>query len=222
MRYELATNEQLWTILRTDIDCPLPLMEGAFYEALDRGLIRQFIKSVLRKRMIKAETKQKLHVHYEDLLQIGYEAAVKALKEYEPSKGTFTNLLFIKIHQAYGMLLKTLKAQKRDGDETSYQELMNDDTRTYENLLYCRKMSVEKTVIQKLELEEKLSRCKPIQRETFERFMLGYTLTEIAEQMDTKKSTAGRRLEEALIKMAGYKINLQKLGLFERPKTKGA
>jgi RNA polymerase sigma factor (sigma-70 family) len=226
MDYTKASKEQIWTILKADADCPLPLMEGAFQEAVNRGMVRQFIKSVIAKRGINEETRYKLHMDFEDLLQIGYIAALSAMNDYEPSKGTFTNLLFMKIHQAYGMLFKSINVKKRKGEEMSYQKLILGESinhnETFEDFLIDHKKSVEKIVIEKLELEERLSRCKPIQQETFKRYMLGYTLTEIAEQMNTKKATVQRRLKEALYKMSGQSINLSKLGLFERPKVKGA
>jgi len=46
MDYSKATNEQLWTIMRSDAECPLHLLEGVFQEALKRDMILHFILSV--------------------------------------------------------------------------------------------------------------------------------------------------------------------------------
>lgn len=221
MDYSKATNNQLWTILRSEIDCPLPLMEGAFLEALDRGLIRQYIKSTIKKIGISEETRYKLHADYEDLIQIGYMAALKAMEGYDSSKGTFINLLHIKIFQAYGMMFKASNVQKRKGEEISYHTEI-DDASTLEIFLVDYRKNVEKTVIQKMELEEKLNRCKPTEREVFERYMLGYSLKEIAVQMESKKATVGKWLKTAIKKMAGYEIDLRKLGGYEQVTRKGA
>jgi RNA polymerase sigma factor (sigma-70 family) len=222
MNFTLATNEQLWNIMKYDKECPLSLLEGIFREAVDRGMIQQSIIHVIKVKGIKPETNKEFGITYDDFIQIGYEGALKALREFQPGRGKFTDVLFHMISQAIGQFFVVQRAQKRKGNLVSYQNfLSNKSEETMEIYLLDRKMNVEKTVLTKIALEEKLKKLSDVQRETFKRYFVGYTLPEIAEQMNTKKSTVQGRLEKAFIKMTGHKVNLVALG-YERVKKQGA
>jgi RNA polymerase sigma factor (sigma-70 family) len=226
MRWELATKEQLWTIIRTDGKCPLPLLEGVFHEAVSRGMIQQFILSVIKKKFGISENGQKLlKVTHEDLIQIGYEGALKALKAFEPGKGSLSNLLFITISQLYGQHIQYVDAQKRQREEFSYNQLISENDHKQRNMefyLIDKGTNVEKKVITKIQLEEKLSLLNDIQKETFLRFFKGFTYEEIGQQMDAKKTTVAARMKTALWLMTGRNLNLKDLGIFERASFKGA
>lgn len=220
MDYSKATNEQLWTIIKADAECPLPLLEGVFREAVNRGMIKQFILYVMKKKQLTNDKIYSLlEMTHEDLIQAGYEGALRAIRDYQPNKGTFSNLLFVTVSQAYGRLFQFIEAEKRKKDEVSYHTILSEEN-TMEYYLADNRTNVEKTVIHKLQLEEKLSLLNPIQKETFLRFFIGYTYQEIGEQMNAKKSTVARRMDAALAKMAGKNINLKKLGIFERASFK--
>jgi RNA polymerase sigma factor (sigma-70 family) len=211
-----ASNEQLWVIIRSDSECPLTLLEGVFREAVNRGMIEHFILSIIKKKGLASEkARMVLEMSHEDLIQLGYEGALKAIRDFQTGKGTFSSLLFLAISQAYGKQFQYVESLKRQREEVSYNSTISGEN-TMEYYLIDNRTNVEKTVIMKLYLEEKLSLLSPIQIETFQRFFIGYTYNEIAEQMNTKKSTVARRMEAALIRMTGKNINLAKLGLIER------
>jgi RNA polymerase sigma factor (sigma-70 family) len=222
MNFTLATNEQLWNIMKYDKECPLSLLEGIFREAVNRGMIRQAVIHVIKYKKVTADDRKKLCVSYEDLIQVGYEGALKALRDFEPGRGRFTNLLFCMISQSIGTLFKYQRAKKRQGTEVSYQNMFSDDkVDTYEIYLMDRHTNVEKTVLTKMALEEKMKRLTKVQRDIFDWYFKGYTIREIAKLIDSPRTTVQRRLKEALRKMTGHQINLMELG-YERVRKQGA
>jgi RNA polymerase sigma factor (sigma-70 family) len=158
-----------------------------------------------------------MRLDFDDLVQIGYEAAFKAIKKYDPTKATFTSFLCMRVYQAFGNVIKAANYQKRDSLDVSYQDLVSNEkshtqTETFEDFLVDRKKNVENTVIEKLMIEEGLSYCKPVQKETFILYFMGYTAMEISEIMGAPKGTVNRRLQEALTKIAGKPVNLRNIG----------
>jgi RNA polymerase sigma factor (sigma-70 family) len=218
MNWTNATNNQLWIIMKSDWDCPLPLLEGIFQEAANRGMIKQIIIAVMKKKGLTSERNQSIiRMEYEDLVQLGYEGAINALIGFVPGKGSFVHFLYLKISQMYGKLFEYEDAEKRKRND-----FIPNDGMEMEFYFVDYRTNVEKAVLNKIRLEEKLDLLNQIQKETFLRFFQGYTLQEIAEQMNTKKCTAHDRLTKAMIKMTGKKVDFRKLGVFERPTLKGA
>jgi RNA polymerase sigma factor (sigma-70 family) len=218
--FSKATNDQLWVILRSDSNCSLSLMERVFREAVDRGMIKQYILSVMTKKGLVTEKHRRiLEMSHDDLIQLGYEGALKAMRDFKPGKGTFSNLLFLAISQSYGQQFQYAETEKRKREEVSYNKVISEEN-TMEYYLVDHLTNVEKTVITKLQLEEKLSMLNPTLRETFLLYFVGYSYNEIAERMQVKKSAIRERMKKAFILMTGQNINLLKLGVFERSSFK--
>jgi RNA polymerase sigma factor (sigma-70 family) len=220
VRYALANDKQLWNIMKSDPECPLHLLEGVFQEASERGLIRQYILAVVKKKFGSSERAQELlKMTHEDIIQTGYEGAIKALKQFNPGKGVFTSFLYLKISQVLGQTLDGLQVQKRQGDVLSYDETIGED-KTFEYYLKDQRHNTERAALDNIHFEQLLSLLSPVQKDTFMRMFQGYTYTEIAEQLGTKKSTISERIKTSFIKMTGQNINLAKLGVFERASFK--
>lgn len=226
MDYTKATNTQLWSILRADYECPLPLLEGVFNEAVYRGMIRRFILYVVKEKYTSSKNAQEqLKITHEDLIQLGYEGASIAMKKFKPGKASFNRLLFICISNVFGQQRKYILAEKRQFEECSYNESLSDDNSvTWEKFLVDYRTNVEKAVITKIRLEEKLSLLSEVQKDTFLRFYKGFTYQEIADQMNISKNTVSTRMSGALKRMTGQHINLFKLGFTEKTfyKVRGA
>lgn len=217
MDYTLATNQQLWTIMKSDAECPLPLLEGVFHEAVNRKMIVPLILTVIKKKFGSSEQARKaLEMEHDDLIQLGYEGALRAIQEYKPGKGIFSSFLYRNISHAYGWRYQFLKAHKRQIEESSYHQNLEEDSTLEYYYLVDLKTNVEKTVLDKIQFEEKLSTLSDVQRDTFMRFFKGFTYKEIAEQMGTKKSCISSRMKKCFIKMTGHDVNLRDLGLVER------
>lgn len=220
MRYSLADDTQLWNIMKSDAECPLHLLEGVFQEASERGMIRQYVLAVVKKKFGSSERAQELlKMTHEDIIQTGYEGAVKALKEFKPGKGVFTSFLHMKVSQVYGMALEVLMTQKRQGDVMSYDETIGEDM-TFEYYLEDHRHNTERAALDNIHFEQLLSLLSPVQKDTFMRMFKGYTYAEIAEQLGTKKSAVSERIKTSFIKMTGKNINLKEIGVFERASYK--
>jgi len=221
MDYSKATNEQLWTIMRSDAECPLHLLEGVFQEALKRDMILHFILSVIKKRYTTSEKAQEyLKLSHEDVIQEGYIGATTAIQEHIPGKGTFTNLLFIKISQVYGKIAERNMMQKRNGETCSYQDWLDGAGNTFEFYLLDQRTNVEKQVVTKVCVEQMLELVSKKQKEVLLQFIQGYTYEEIAKQLNTKKSTVSERIQNAFIKITGDRVNLKDYFPIERASYK--
>ena len=215
-----ATNEQLWVIMRSDADCPPSLLEMVVHEAIDRGMIKQYIVSTLRRYFQSVELGlKKLKCELNDIVQMGYEITVKAVTEYVPGRSSFTSFLYMKLTQLFGHEIQNLNALKRQAEVQSYNvEFQGDESLEY--YLVDHQTNVEKTVIQKVMFEEKLSLLNEILKETFMLYFKGYTYQEIAQMLGSKKSAIKYRMDRSLETMTGRKINLKQIGAFERASFK--
>jgi RNA polymerase sigma factor (sigma-70 family) len=221
MDYTKATKNQLWTILKSDSDCSLPLLEGAFTEALQRGLLKQFIISVMKKKRLHLDKpKHLLGMSHEDFIQLGYEAGFIALKKFKPGKAAFLSFMYLCVSQAYDQQFQRIETGKRKGEEVSYNKTISDENTMEYYYLVDHQTNVEKTVINKIRLEEKINLLNPTQRETFLMYFSGYSYSEIAEKTNVKKTAIRERMRAAFIKMTGHSVNLLKLGIFERTSFK--
>lgn len=220
MDYTKATKNQLWTILKSDNECPLPLLEGVFMEALDRGMIKQFIISIMKKKKLHLDKpKHILGMSHDDLIQLGYEAGLTALKKFTPGKAAFLSFMYLCVCQAYDYQFNRLETGKRKGETVSYNKSISDENTMEYYYLVDHQTNVEKTVINKIRLEEKLNLCTPVQRTTFLLYLAGYSHREIAQRMNAKNNTVSARIKKALYKMTGKNINILKLG-YEKPSFK--
>jgi len=191
MDYSKATDKQLWMIMRSDAECPLHLLEGVFQEALKRDLILHFILSVIKKRYTTSEKAQEyLKLSHEDVIQEGYIGATNALQGYTPGKGTFTNLLFIKISQEYGKIAERNMMKKRNGETCSYQDWLDSAGNTFEFYLLDQQTNVEKQVVTKVCVEQMLELVSEKQKEVLLQFIQGYTYEESKEKRTERIGTS--------------------------------
>lgn len=218
MEWEEATNEQVWAVLMNDEECPCSLLNQVFQEAIERGMIRGFILSIIKKKFGSCEAAQKLlKMEQGDLIQLGYEGAVRAMDRYAINQYTskqvkFNTLLFTVINSMYDDRTEYLQAAKR--------AIVESDIEPVTPYLLDGQKSVEQIVLTKIQLEEKLDLLSDVQRHTLHWFSKGYTFGEIAEIMSSTKNTVADRIQKSFIKMTGHRINLRELGLFERPSYK--
>jgi RNA polymerase sigma factor (sigma-70 family) len=221
MDYSLATKNQLWTILKSDVECPLPLLEGAFTEALQRGMMKQFILSIMKKKGLHLDKpKHLLGMSHDDFIQLGYEAAYQALKKFKPGKAAYLSFVYLCVTQAYDQQFNRLETGKRKGEEVSYNKTISDENTMEYYYLVDHQTNVEKQVITKIRLEEKLNLLNPTQRETMLLYFAGYSYSEIAKKTNVKKTAIRERMRASFIKMTGHSVNLLKLGIFERTSFK--
>jgi RNA polymerase sigma factor (sigma-70 family) len=183
MRYELATDDQLWTIVKYDYkNCPPSLLRGAALELLNRNLFDRLIRGVIQKTVRYKYTEKRCGIGLEDLLQIGRLKIYKVINQYNPKRGTsLTSFLYLAIKSEFQKVLITANTEKRDNSkETSYQNKM-EEGKEYEVFFYDKAVNVEKYVINKVTLEQMLKGLNQHRRTVVYYYMQGYTFEEISK-----------------------------------------
>lgn len=217
-----ANDEQLKTIMLHEKECPLPLLEGAFIEAVNRGLFKGFIIHILKKRfrtLSNAEFFMKMPL--DDILQYCHLRAVMGMEGFKKNGENFSTYMYTSISSGITEHQRKLDQQKRQGKETSIDKQISDDGDTFHWYLQDHTTNVEKIVIDKLMLEEKLSVLSQVQREVFMMFFKGYNSTEISEILNVNLNTVNTRLRLAKEKLLGKNVNFKQMGVTTRVR-KGA
>lgn len=218
--FKKATNEQLWVIAKHDKNCPSHLLIGVINELIRRDEIKRYICAIIIKLFKSFNAAESFtFMSKEDLIQIGYVGAIESLLEYKQGHGSYANYLYFVLMNKFKEITRDLMADKRKviSHTFSYQQpIQMDETETFEIFFPDKRINIENEVIKKIMLEEKYKLLTPKQKIVFVQYLKGYTVQEIADELDCHKSTAHKQLKKAIIKMAGRNINLIELGVFER------
>jgi RNA polymerase sigma factor (sigma-70 family) len=182
MNYTKASNEQLWTIIKYDYkECPPSLLRGVALELLNRNLFDRLIRGVINKTVRYKYTEKRCGIGLEDLLQIGRMKVYKAIDQFNPKRGSsFTSFIYLAVKSEFQKVLITVQTQKRDNsNEMSYQNKMEED-KEYEIFLRDQ-TNVEKYVINKVTLEQLLSRVNKHRKTVIYYHLQGYSFEEISK-----------------------------------------
>jgi RNA polymerase sigma factor (sigma-70 family) len=183
MRYELATNDQLWTIIKYDCDyCPLSLLRGAAIEMLNRNLFDKLIIDAIL-HVIKVDVIEKIYkLSMDDLMQIGRLEIFKRIRGFQTGKGQkLTSFIYMLVKHEMIKVLEGLGAKKRDSRKDISIQKKLEDGNDFEVYLYDRKTDVETYVINKLYLEELLKKVNKHQRKVLYYRLQGYEFGEISK-----------------------------------------
>jgi RNA polymerase sigma factor (sigma-70 family) len=203
MDFENATDNQLWTIIKHDNDCPLSLLRGAVIEMLNRNLFDRIILHAAL-RVIKIDIVEKLYkMSKDDFLQIGRLEIFKRIQNYQYGKGqTVTSFIYMLVKHEMIKVLDKLEAKKRDNRKDISMESKLEDGKDFGVFLHDQKMNVEKYVINKLTVEDLLQKVNKHQRKVLYYRMQGYEFHEISELMH--RGSAGSMSQ-------AYRLALKKL-----------
>lgn len=217
MKWELATKEQLQAIMIHDKECPIHHLEAAFIESVNRGFFKGFIIHILKKRfktLKNAEFYMKMPL--DDILQYCHLRAVMGMEGFKKNGENFSTYMYTSISSGITEHQRKLEQLKRQGIETSIDRTIADEGETFHWYLVDHETNVEKFVIDKVMLEEKLSVLSQVQREAFMLFFKGYNSTEISEILNINKNTINTRLKLAKKKLFGENVNFKKMGVTTR------
>lgn len=181
MRWELATDEQLWTILSDDWHIPEQHIEGLVNEGLNRGLFDPLVKHLINKNFSRWSPERRYNFY--DLYQLGYIGVVVALKNYKPGKGSFKTFAYMKIKTEFKHHLYKLNSEKRKVyiDQLSLDVQRHEDNEgTFLDSLIDQQQNPEKVVLNKLFFEEALSKLTEHEKSILLLFSQGYSIREIA------------------------------------------
>jgi RNA polymerase sigma factor (sigma-70 family) len=214
MKWELATNDQLLTIIKDDIYCPTHLLSGVVDEMLKRNMFNNLIRKAIKRRFHLIEIAcQKLCMNKEELLQILNIEIWERVAKYKQGKSPFGYFAYLAV---YSKLRETERLFDFGRKKTLlYQSSMEMEVGENQRLEDClpAKTNVEQMVIEKITFEEKISVLSPGEKDVFLLYVKGYSFTEIAEIIHLSKTGVNKRMKQALTKLSGKVINLKSLGI---------
>ncbi|MGD7007601.1 sigma-70 family RNA polymerase sigma factor [Metabacillus sp. 84] len=224
MNLQSATNQQLWTIIQSDIDCPKDLLEQVVMEGFERNLFAYLIKHLVNKMFDRWSDLRKYHL--QDLIQLGNIGVLKAIQNYHPGKGSFKTFAFMNIKSEYWHLINKEQSEKRKVYESicslDVQRHDNNDE-TFQDSLIDPFANVEKQAITQVFWDDNFSKLEEKEKQILKLFAEGYSYSEIAEKYNYKSASAILKiLHKAFIKINPdrEKNNLKAAGLATRRKRR--
>lgn len=203
MKWHLATNEQLNTIIKYDSDCPLFLFRRAVEEMLSRNLFDRIIRRCFQIVFGNEERISKIYkFDIDDFLQMGRMEIYRAIDKYKTGKGmNFLSFSFLVVKQDFIRQRNHMEAQKRDNQKVlSYHAKTNDETEFLD--FFKASLNVEKYVVNKVTIEQLLKKVNKHQRSVVLLRLKGYQFAEISEQL-------GRGCENSMSQ--AYNLAIKKL-----------
>lgn len=189
MRYELATKDQLLTIIKEDKDCPTHLLSGVVHQALNKGLFDKLIYWVfdnLFKNWRKVVARW--NMENKDILSMGYCGVLNALKRWKPGKASFKTFAYMNIRSEFVHQLDAENTQSRQ----IYKVTDSYDIPTSEGLdlkeVIPSRRSVEREALRNISFQLNMKLLSSKEREVIHYFLQGYSLSEIAYQIYHFKS----------------------------------
>ena len=197
-----ATDKQLMTIFQYDRDCSKELLEPVILEMMKRHLFKPTILHVTKN--------MKFHdLDYDDMEQIGHIAIWKALKKYKVGESAFSTYCRYDILGAFSGLLKKTLAERRTADRYAITlETPTTEGITIQDVIPCS-TNVEKTVIRKMMIEDKMDGLSTLQRQAVEYFVKGFDVKDMSKILGKSRQNIERAFHRAIEKMGGERINLK-------------
>lgn len=183
MRWNLATNEQLITIIKHDNSCPLSLLREAVIEMLNRSMFDALIGDRVHHQyrdLKKTELKQRWDK--EDFMQFGRMVVFQAIDTFKPDKGmNFFSYAYLRVGSELSKLKDTQQRKKRNASQMYSLNSKTANGSEFVEFFYDHKINVEKYVVNKVLIEHLLERVNARQRKVVLLRLLGYEGAEIAE-----------------------------------------
>lgn len=210
-----ATDKQLITIIKSDYDCPIHLLDGVIQEMFKRNLFQGLIHHAINKKFRNIDIACRiLKTTKEELYQIGNMTVFIALERYQTGRTSFAHFSHMLLLSAYRELEQKVKAEKRKVYEhiQSIDATRNEKGEPYSEILLSSD-NVEKYVISKITWEEMTSVLSDAEKRALELYMKGYSFREIAKKENKVRTTIRKRFNQAMIKLTGKEVNLIELGI---------
>jgi RNA polymerase sigma factor (sigma-70 family) len=214
LRYDLATNQQLQTIVKSDFNCPSSLLGKVTEEMIKRNLFNGLIVKMLNQRFSSLPMAcEILSCEKEDLIQEGNTEIWKSVTKFKQGKSSFAYYCSIHLLSLFRDMEKAIKSGKREVvlSSCSIHTPIGEDLTIEDVLVYGK--NTENIVINKISLEEKLSVLNEKEKTTISLYAKGYCMDEIAEIEHISKSGVSRRMKKITKKLSGKEIDLSSLGL---------
>lgn len=202
MRYEIATDNQLLTIIKHEKDLPSSLLRGAVIEGLNRGIFDKVLAKVMYTTVNPEQLDRTFGIGEDDLLQIGRIEVIKALDTFDGTKGkNFMSFVYQSVKCEFLNQVTVLYAAKRDCSKTISYNKESTSGVTLEYFLPDKNQNVERYVINKITVESLMEQLSDKEMKMIEYRMNGYTYPEIGEVFGKNYRTIHRSIKEAYKKM---------------------
>jgi RNA polymerase sigma factor (sigma-70 family) len=182
MRYSLATNHQLQTIISSDNTIPTDLLVGVVEEVINRGTLDKFIADAIYSVVGRRQSSKRFD--FEDLMQMGRNELYLAAKKYESGRGKkFTSFAYTVIRQEIMRQFHYWTMQKRDDSDVIHYDAFDSNWDAVDH--YTR---VEPYVVNKLFYQQmmNLKSLSEPQKEVIKLRLSGKSLREIGDLLGIK------------------------------------
>jgi RNA polymerase sigma factor (sigma-70 family) len=197
MKWELATNQQLKTIIDNDKDIPTPLLSGVVLEMIQRNMWEQIIFYSARKayRNYSYVIENILRMDFEEFIQIAHIELLEVVKKFQPGMRTFKTYAIMCLIGKFTVLLQNATAKKRASNINTY------NVDTIPSSVFQSTENVEKYVINKITIEEAWDVLRDIEKQAITLEYLGYTKQELAVMLGFKARSGKTILSRAYAKL---------------------
>jgi RNA polymerase sigma factor (sigma-70 family) len=197
MNWDIATNQQIKSIIEADGDCPPHLLQQALEEAVRRDLYAAYIYKVLTRHFGAVRFAEKvLRLPFEEIKHLCYIEAFEALKYYKPGQrailGFWSRFIETKLRDVY----RRQGAQKRTAefvyidDDEEFVQIVDDP-------------NIERKVVNRITIEELLNCLTTFERTIVLQRNKDYTFPEIGKQLGYSRQYIFNTYKKALAKMRG-------------------
>lgn len=201
MKLDLATDQQLMNIVNYDKECPNNLLLQVTEEMLKRKLWHDiiFYSAKLVYRHVNKVLNTILFMDRNDLYQIGHIEIFKAVENFKQGKRTFKTFVIMVLKMKFAKLIRDANAQMRQTDFNKiYIENMDDKE---QDRYFNSQFNVEKYVINKMFIQEQLTKLRDVEIKAIQLELQGYGQYEISERLGFSKTYANVLLKRAYQKL---------------------
>ncbi|MRX70865.1 sigma-70 family RNA polymerase sigma factor [Bacillus lacus] len=190
-----ATDKQLQAIINHDGQCPPQLLYEAVEEAVRRDLYHYYLWYFITKRFKSVRfAEQLLQMSFDDMKQIMYIKAFDALKRYKPGKYPFICFWARFMNTKLSDLNRDRKAGKREGETVT----IDDEEKPFH---LVSDYNVERLVLNRITINNLLSRLTPLEKEVVLWREQGYKFPEIGLKTGFTRTYMHKTYKQALAKM---------------------
>jgi RNA polymerase sigma factor (sigma-70 family) len=205
MKWECATDNQLWNIVKYDKDCPTALLSGVAIEMIKRNLWDTVTVYAARKvfKNVSFVLEQRLKMDLEELKQIANIEIFKRIKTFLPGMRTLKTYVIMCLISKFGKMLRDVHVEKRRSNiGTKSVDKLPEDLQTR---IFRSRENVEKKVINKIMIQNGIEKLKERERQAIYLTIQGYQQYEIAAMLGFKNKMSGHKLlNRAYSKMRKY------------------
>jgi RNA polymerase sigma factor (sigma-70 family) len=201
MRYELATNKQLMSIINHDKDLPTHLLSGLVEESIKRGLWDAIIIYAGKRAYhnVPYVLSNILKIEKSDLFQIAYIEIVRIIDTFKPGIKSFKDYVIMCLIGKFHVIRDYATREKRSSDLKT--EDIDDLPSLGQGTVLTSPLNVEKYVINKITIEEVWDVLREIEQKAIKLYLIGYTQWELSEMLGLSRRSGQTILARAYAKL---------------------